>query len=203
MPDKTVIGVTGGIGSGKSRVCAYLAERCRLPLIDLDAVCRQLLLPQAPGWLALKQLLPDAFFTGTDELDRQALREAIFADAALRHEIDAALHPLARREMNGQIAQLNAPAVLADIPLLFEAEWQDSVQLIVVVYAELPVRLRRIAERDGVTQHQACAAAAAQSCLLKKAALADKVIDNSGDWRHTCLQLDRLAERLRFFLKNP
>lgn len=202
MSEKLVIGVTGGIGSGKSRVCAYLAKHCHLPLIDLDRICRDLVTPPAAGWLALRQLLSADFFTPAGALDRKRLREVIFADAELRCQIDAAVHPLARLEMDRQIAALNSPAVLSDIPLLFEAKWQDAVQLIVVVYAELPVRLRRIAERDGVTQEQACAAAAAQGCLLKKAALADKVIDNSGDWSHTCLQLNRLAESLHFLLKK-
>jgi dephospho-CoA kinase len=191
-----LIGITGGIGSGKSRACQYLAQLSGWPLLDLDQICRQLLLPQAPGWLALKKLLPADFFTANGELNRPKLREAIFADAALRQQIDSLLHPLAKQGMTAQAARLNAPLVLAEIPLLFEAGWQDSVSQIVVVYADESVRLRRIMERDQVSEEQAKRAIAAQMPLEDKARLADHCVDNSGDWASTCGQLRHVARKI-------
>jgi len=191
-----LIGITGGIGSGKSRACQYVAELSGWPLLDLDQICRALLLPQAPGWLALRALLPADFFTVNGELNRPKLREAIFADADLRRQIDSLLHPLAKQEMTAQATRLNAPLVLAEIPLLFEAGWQDSVSQIVVVYADEAVRLRRIMERDQVSEEHARLAIAAQMPLKDKARLADHLIDNSGDWEITCGQLRQAVKKI-------
>jgi dephospho-CoA kinase len=191
-----IIGITGGIGSGKSRVCACLAELSGWPLLDADQICRQLLMPQAAGWLALRQLLTDAFFLPSGELDRKRLRQAIFADPALRRQIDSLIHPLAKQEMLLQAAQQTAPIVLAEIPLLFEAGWQNSVSQIVVVYADEAVRLRRIMARDQVSEEQARLAIAAQMLVEDKAKLADHCVDNSGNWEETCAQLRHVAEKI-------
>ncbi|WP_417914909.1 dephospho-CoA kinase [Candidatus Electronema sp. JM] len=194
MPE--LIGITGGIGSGKSRVCRFLADLCGWPLLNLDQICRELLLPEMLGWLALRQALGRGFFTAAGELNRPKLREAIFADAALRQQVDSLLHPLAKQAMLQQAAQQITPLVLAEIPLLFEAGWQDSVSRIVVVYADEAVRLRRIMERDQVSEEQARRAIAAQMPLEDKAQLADYLVDNSGDWEETCGQLRQVAESM-------
>jgi dephospho-CoA kinase len=188
-----IIGITGGIGSGKSRVASFLAEEHNLPLINLDHVCRNLLQPGKAGWQALRSLLPKAYFNTTGELDRQYFRQQLFTDAALRIRVDATLHPLARQEMKTQVARFQGP-VLVEIPLLFEAGWQEYVDLILVVYAEDTVRVQRIMERDHVTEEQAQQAMASQQCLRQKAASADHVINNSESWDQTCLQLRQFAE---------
>ncbi|MDU9049461.1 MAG: dephospho-CoA kinase [Candidatus Electrothrix sp. Rat3] len=201
-----VIGITGGIGSGKSRVCAFLAERYNFPLLSLDIICRDLLRPQEAGWQALRDLLPDAYFTRNNELNRQFFRQQLFADAALRSRVDSVLHPLARQEMEQQIASLIAGnnagpdaglsgpgPILIEIPLLFEAGWQESVDMILVVYADTTVRLQRIMQRDRVNEEQAKKAVAAQQCLREKAASADHVIDNSGFWEQTCSQVQQMV----------
>jgi dephospho-CoA kinase len=201
---RSLVGITGGIGSGKSRVCRFLARQYRFPVIDLDAICKQLLMPEESGWLALRDILPVDFFCGSGALDRKAFRDALFSDSALRNRVDAVLHPLARLEMEKQVARVFAVAcpvlpvlpVLVEIPLLFEAGWQDDVQLIVVVYADIPVRLQRIIQRDQISEEQAGKAVDAQRCLTEKASLADYVIDNSGGWRHTCTQLRQLVGAL-------
>ena len=193
MPE--LIGITGGIGSGKSRACRFLADLSGWPLLDIDQICRALLQPDMPGWLALRQALGSDFFTA-GELNRPKLREAIFADAALRQQVDGLLHPLAKQAMLQQAAQQTTPLVLAEIPLLFEAGWQDSVSQIVVVYADETVRLRRIMERDQVSEEQAWRAIAAQMPLEDKARLADHLIDNSAAWESTCAQLRHAAKKI-------
>lgn len=198
--EQQVIGITGGIGSGKSRVSSFLAEEYKFPLLNLDKICRDLLQPQEAGWQALRDLLPEKYFTQNGELDRPRFRRQLFADSALRSRVDAALHPLARQEMEQRIIGLiagpdtgrNGP-ILVEIPLLFEAGWQGNVDLIVVVYADIPVRLQRIMQRDKVSEEQAEKAVAAQQCLREKAASADYVIDNSGPWERTCAQIHELV----------
>ena len=188
------IGITGGIGSGKSRVCNYLAKICRLPIVDLDLICRQLLVQGAPGWLVLKEHLDGCFFGPSGELDRKAFRAALFAENSLRCQVNALLHPLARVEMVKQVSAVNGP-VLIEIPLLFEAGWQKDVQKIVVVYADPLVRIKRIVDRDHIPEEQARQSVSIQHCLVEKAMNAHHVIDNSFSWPDTCLQLRHLADR--------
>jgi len=190
-----IIAITGGIGSGKSKVCRYLASLCRLPIVDLDRICRQLLVTGAPGWQALKERVDGHFFTVSGELDRIAFRKALFADAELRNRVDALLHPLARKEMAAQVSCHSGP-VLVEIPLLFEAGWQEDMQRIVVVYADPEVRVQRIVSRDNVSAEQARQEICAQYSLAEKALQAHHVIDNSGSWQETCLQLCHLADCL-------
>ena len=193
MPE--IIGITGGIGSGKSRVCSYLAELGGWPLINVDHICRQLLMPQAAGLTALRTVLAANFFTAVGELNRPKLREAIFADSVLRQQIDNLLHPLAKKEMVAQAAASAAPMVLAEIPLLFEAGWQDIVSVTIVVYATEAVRLRRIIVRDQVGEEQARQAIFAQMPLEEKKRLASYFIDNSSDWLKTCDQLRQIVKK--------
>ena len=186
------IGITGGIGSGKSRVCVYLAALCGLPVIDLDRICRQLLVTGQPGWQALKQNLGKQFFYPSGELNRKKFRQALFTDKQLRRIVDLILHPLARAEMAGQISGIRG-RVLLEIPLLFEAGWHGDIERIIVVYADNTIRCRRIVRRDHVSRKQALQAVAAQHSLREKALLAHHVIDNSGSWAETCLQLRHFA----------
>ncbi len=192
-PDVQLIAVTGGIGSGKSRVCNDLAMLCRRPLLDLDMICRDLLDVEAPGWQALKKNIDSCFFAIAGELDRPAFRRAIFKDKLLRRQVDGLLHPLARAEMNDRAAQLRGP-VFVEIPLLFEAGWHRDVDRIVVVYAEQAVRLKRIIRRDRVSEGQARREIQAQACLARKALLAHHLIENSCSWQTTSLQLRHLSK---------
>ncbi len=201
-----IIGITGGIGTGKSRVCRYLAELTDWPFIDVDQICRQLLAPQAAGCLALRQVLANAFFTASGELDRKQLRNAIFADSELRQQVDSLLHPLAKQEMAAQAAAQSSSFVLAEIPLLFEAGWQDSVAVKVVVSASETACVQRIMARDQVTETQARQAIAAQMPLEEKIRLADYLINNTENWQETCVQIQQLVMALdshkHFFIKK-
>ncbi|WP_446009669.1 dephospho-CoA kinase [Candidatus Electrothrix sp.] len=196
-----VIGITGGIGSGKSSVSSFLAQHYKLPLINLDQLCRVLLQPQQVGWLALRTLLPKTYFTAKGELDRQYFRQQLFRSPDLRTQVDATLHPLARQEMNKQIARFQG-SVLVEIPLLFEAGWQEDVDLILVVFAKSKVRIQRIIERDHVSAQEAQDALAAQQSLRKKATAADHVIDNSGPWEQTCTEIEQLINSNAFAINS-
>jgi dephospho-CoA kinase len=129
------VGITGGIGSGKSCVSRLLASYCLVPLIDVDRCCRTLLDIDQPGWRALGAAFGDTLFQSSGVIDRQALRLRIFRDAEFRQKVDSLLHPLARQVMREQVRRHQGPLVLVEIPLLFEAGWQDEVEAVVVVYA--------------------------------------------------------------------
>lgn len=191
-----VVGITGGVGAGKSSVARFLAERSGVPLIDADQVCRELLQPGRAGWQALNKILSRDFFLEDGQLDRPRLRDALFADQRLRQELDTVLHPLAKEEIRTRIAQGVGESWLVEVPLLFEAGWQNEFDRIVVVYAGTAVRLARLCRRDNISRQQAEAMLAAQWPLADKVQRADHVVDNSGPWGETSLQLIRLASLL-------
>lgn len=181
-----VLGVTGGIGSGKSSVSRLLSSYCLVPLVDIDACCRHLLNIEQPGWYALRSAFGSGdLFCSDGTVDRKTLRERIFNDADFRRQVNGLLHPLARDVMSKQIERLNTPLVLIEIPLLFEAGWQQDVDAVLVVYARKAVRCLRIMRRDGVSRREAAKAIAAQMDLRQKAERADYLIDNSQAWSRT------------------
>lgn len=180
-----VLGITGGIGSGKSAVSRLLASYCLRPLIDVDQCCRHLLDVGQPGWQALVDHFEDRFLLADHSVHRALLRERLFADADFRRQVDALLHPLAREALADEVARCSAPAVLVEIPLLYEAGWQAEVDAVLVVFARKGRQCRRIMQRDGVSRRQAAKAIASQMSLSAKAARADFCIDNSASWYQT------------------
>jgi len=189
-----IIGITGGIGSGKSRVANSWASFFDHPLLDLDILCRQLLDKEQPGWLALHKRFGVRFFDQSGCLDRAAFRATIFDDDSLRDEVNLLLHPLARSCMRKRCRRLEGRTVLIEIPLLFEAGWQQDVDRIVVVYADTATRSNRIMARDGVSEQECLRALGAQDSLEEKAMAADHVLDNSGQWVETWLQIMHLGQ---------
>lgn len=194
---KQRIGITGGIGSGKSRVARFWSRFAGIDLIDLDDLCRELLLPGKRGLVAMERHFGRQFIGGDGRLLRTKLREAIFSDRAVRREVDAILHPLAGEALEKSVAEKDSGQILIEIPLLFEAGWQDAVEKIVLVYADAATRCNRISRRDNVSLEAAEKAIAAQWPMADKVLFSDHVIDNSGAWPATCLQTIRLAGLLR------
>lgn len=189
-----MIGITGGIGSGKSRCSRFLAASFQLRTIDADSVCRNLLAPGEEGYRRLADFLPGYFFAVDGQLDRPMLRKVLFDDEQLRWKINQIIHPLVR----GRIRDLmeGDRRTLVEVPLLFEAGWQGDFKAIIVVYANYLVRRLRIMKRDSVDQVQAEAALNAQGDLFEKTMAANHVIDNSGPWSDTCLQLLHLGRKI-------
>ncbi len=188
-----LIGITGGICSGKSSVAAYWSRCFQLELIDLDAICRDLLTLEQPGWLALKKHYGHRFFTSAGHLDRPGFRTTLFSDQTLRDEINSILHPLAGAHMQHEYHRAKKSVVLVEVPLLFEAGWEQKVDRIVVVYATGKIRCKRIVNRDEVNRNEAEQAMSIQWPLRRKIEAADHVIDNSRSWFNTCLRIMHLG----------
>jgi len=191
-----VLGVTGGIGSGKSCVSRLLASYCLVPLVDVDQCCRHLLEIDQPGWCALRSAFGEAFLQRNGAVDRVALRQRIFEDDEVRRQVDGLLHPLAREAMRTQVGRQRSPLVLVEIPLLYEAGWREEVDAVLVVYARRGVRCCRIMRRDGVSRRAAARAIAAQMSLKEKAGRAEYLIDNSRVWTVTRVQVVSLGNEL-------
>lgn len=191
-----ILGITGGIGSGKSCVSRLLASYCLAPLIDVDQCCRHLLDIDQAGWHALRSAFGEAFFLKDGSVDRGALRERIFHDTGARRRLDALLHPLAREAMHARIEQYRVPLLLIEIPLLYEAGWRNDVDAVLVVYARRGAQCCRIMQRDGVSRREAGRAIAAQMSLAEKARRAEYVIDNSRAWTITRTRVVALGNAL-------
>jgi len=197
MKQGSLIALTGGIASGKSRAAAYIAKRSGMPLISADEIAKDLFSRPGPVITGLRKILGDSFFRDDGTLDRPFMRRAIFQDNKLRARIDHYAHPIILREINELEAQLSrAGVMLVEVPLLFEAGWQGYFQRVIVVYADNDIRLRRLMQRDNVRFNEAVLASNAQSPLPLKVEGADYVIDNSGPWLATILQLNQLCRLL-------
>lgn len=202
-----LLALTGGIGSGKSTVAELFRAHGAL-VISADQVGRALLEPGALGWLRLEEEFAGRFFDGAGRVDRVALRRAIFSDAELRAQVDSLLHPLIRAGIAALLAGSGStvrpnptrsplyPGIVVEVPLLFEAGWQDDFGCVVVVKSDEEQAVTRLMSRDLVSRSEAEAALTAQLPLHEKIARADQVIDNGGDQAATALQVARLIELL-------
>ena len=186
-----VIGLTGGIGSGKSTVCHHFAA-LGVPIIDTDLIAREVVEPGQPG---LAQII-DAFgleiLAPDGKLDRRRLRERIFADAEARHGLESILHPLIRTRMKEQLAALQAPYAIVAIPLLVESGRRDNLDRVLVVDTPEEQQIARVCQRDGVKKEQAEAILAAQCSRTSRLAAADDVIYNSDDLKALESQVGRM-----------
>ncbi len=174
------IGLTGGIGSGKSTVACML-QGLGAVLIDTDAIARQL---TAPGGAALGPL--EAAFgrgiVGADGgLDRVAMRERAFADPGVRARLEAVLHPMIGELARQQADAAGAAVCVFDVPLLAESgHWRARVDRVLVVDCSAPTQIARVAARPGWTREHAAAVVAAQADRASRRAIADAVIFNDG-----------------------
>ncbi len=185
------VGLTGGIGSGKSTV-ADLFAALGVTVIDADDVSRQLV---KPGSTALQEIIThfgQAVLTADGTLDRAALRERVFADPADRAQLEAILHPRVRKELERQVLRANGAYVLLVIPLLFESGLRNLVDRVLVVDADVPSQIRRVQARSGLREEEVRKILAAQIGPAERRALADDVIENNADRAHLEREVARL-----------
>jgi dephospho-CoA kinase len=184
------IGLTGGIGSGKSTVSALLAERGAV-IVDADRIAREVVEPGTPGLAAVVAAFGDGVIGADGALDRPALAAVVFADPEARARLDGIVHPLVRARATELAAAAPADAVVVhDIPLLVETGQAGRYELVLVVRADPEVRVARLVQR-GLTEADARARIAAQATDEQRAAVADVVLDNSGTRAELAAQVDR------------
>jgi dephospho-CoA kinase len=182
-----LIGLTGGIGSGKSTVSSMLADLGAV-VIDADAITRELQRPGAPVFDAMVERFGDGIVAADGELDRQAVADIVFADAGALADLNAIVHPAVGAEIARRLQDEAATdhVVVLDVPLLVESGRSDLAAL-VVVDVEPEVAVRRLVEHRGMREDDVRARMARQARREDRLAEADVVIDNSGtlsDLRH-------------------
>lgn len=187
-----IIGLTGSIASGKSTVSAILRE-IGAPVIDADAIVHELQQPGTEVTAAIAREFGPGVLRPDGSLDRAALGRIVFADPDRRRALEAIVHPAVRAEMQRRIEALRQegrPAVVLDIPLLYESGgWDRLVDEVWVVYVDRATQKARLMARSGLAPDEAEARIAAQSDLEEKARRAGRVIDNRGDLAETRAQV--------------
>lgn len=194
-----IIGLTGGIGSGKSTV-ARAFETLGAAWVDADDVAREIVLPGEPALIAIHNRFGDQVMHQDGTLNRAALREIVFNDPEQRQWLESVTHPKIRERLVQHLETLKnqgAPYVLLVSPLLFETGQDALVKRAVVVDVPQALQLSRTQQRDGVSESQVHAILAAQLSREQRLAKADDVIDNSGDHASLIEQVARLDERYR------
>jgi dephospho-CoA kinase len=172
------IGLTGGVGCGKSAVATAFSRR-GVPVIDADEIARALTAPGQPTLQQIADCLGAEFIRPDGHLDRAALRERVFTDPAARMTLERLLHPLVRIAIERQLSNVMAPYGIVVIPLLIEADMRDLVQRVLVVDCEPEQQIERVMRRDGSTMTQARAIVAAQIGRQERLAEADDVLVNT------------------------
>lgn len=189
MLERRLIGLTGGIGTGKSTVSGML-RALGATVIDADEGARAVVEPGTPGQRAVVEEFGQGVVDADGGLDRAALAEIVFKDPARRARLNAITHPLVREWMAERTAAATG-VVVHDVPLLFENGLGPAYERTVLVYAPDAVALERLVAR-GLSEEQARARMAAQMPLDEKRTLADVVIDNSDGLRETERQVREL-----------
>jgi dephospho-CoA kinase len=185
------IGLTGGIGSGKSTVAATFGQ-LGATLIDTDAIARRLTGPSGDAMPALRRVFGDAVAASDGALDREAMRALAFSDPAAKQRLEAVLHPLIGAEAERQAAQASGAMVVFDVPLLAESRrWRERVDRVLVVDCSEATQIDRVVQRPGWSRDAARRVIASQASRAARRAIADAVIFNEG------LSLDALDAAVR------
>lgn len=185
------IGLTGGIGSGKSTVCRLFSE-LGVPIIDADIIARQLVEPNSPALEKLVAQFGKQILNTDSTLNRAYLRDLVFSDKNKKAQLDQIMHPLIYDEIEQQINALNSPYCIVAIPLLLETQQMQRVDRIAVVDCNADTQLLRVVSRDQVKPEQVLSIIASQMPRQQRLSFADDVIDNTCSSAHLAEQVKRL-----------
>lgn len=190
-----IIGLTGGIGTGKTTVSNYLADTYQLPILDADIYARDAVQPGSPilNRIIARYGSDVQFPDGT--LNRKRLGEIVFPHPGERQWLEQQIHPYVRDRIKSQVNTLESPTVVLVIPLLFEANMTDLVTEIWVVHCPQEQQIQRIRERDRLSVEQTQSRLDSQLPLAEKVARADVVLDNSSTRKFLLQQVDQALAR--------
>ncbi|BDD92552.1 dephospho-CoA kinase [Pandoraea sp. XJJ-1] len=193
------IGLTGGIGSGKTTVANLFATH-GIAIIDTDAIAHSITAPNGAAMPAIRREFGDAFVAPDGSLDRARMRDAVFTDDAARARLEAITHPLIRTECERAASDAQGPYLIFVVPLLVESgKWRERVQRVLVVDCTEQTQIARVMSRNGFTRDQVQAIMARQASRAQRLAAADDVIDNDAQHAPLAPQVDRLhAAYLKF-----
>jgi dephospho-CoA kinase len=174
-----IIGLTGGIGCGKTTVARLFAELA-VPIIDADEISRQLVAKGQSALFEIQQVFGAGILNLDGTLNRKTLREIVFANPKQKHQLEAILHPRVYQAIEMQIKQLTAPYCIICIPLLFETNKTDAVTRILVIDCPEAIQMQRVKSRDDLPEEMIQSIIDSQVPRTVRLNRADDIIDNSG-----------------------
>ncbi len=194
-PTVFVVGLTGGIGSGKSAAADRFVA-CGASLVDTDVIAHELTAPGGAALPAIRARFGAEVIGADGSMDRAAVRARVFADPQARRELEAILHPMIRARSVERCLQATGPYVILAVPLLIESGgYRGRCQRICVIDCAEEVQIARVKARSGLAEEQIRAIIAAQASRAERLAAADDVIDNSGSLEQLIAQVDALHLR--------
>jgi dephospho-CoA kinase len=185
------IGLTGGIGCGKSTV-AGLFSQFNVPVIDADDIAHQLVAVGQPALTLIQQAFGKQCLHADGSLNRNLIRELVFNDPLQKQKLEAIIHPLVYQTIETQIALLNAPYCLLSIPLLFETHKTDFVNRVLVVDCSVETQIERVVQRDHLPIERVQSIIDTQVARAFRIAHADDVIDNAKNTTDLAQQVEKL-----------
>jgi dephospho-CoA kinase len=189
-----VVALTGGIASGKSTVSNRFAE-LGVPVVHTDLIARELVEPGQPLLASIVGALGKELLDAYGRLKRRKLRDMIFESPETRATLERIMHPRIIQEAEERILALETPYCLLVIPLLAESGDRSAVDRVLVVDADTDTRVRRLMKRDELTREQVESAFSAQASREARLAIADDIIDNSGEIESLTARVDALHQR--------
>jgi dephospho-CoA kinase len=198
-PTMRLIGLTGGIGTGKSTVACFLRDM-GVTVIDADEGTRAVQAPGSPGLRRLVEAFGPGILDSEGALDRSRLATIAFADAESRRRLNEIVHPLVREwmaERQREAVERGEEVVVLDIPLLFESRGREGFDAVILVYAPEELQLKRLREQRGMDERAARARIAAQLPIEDKRRLATHVIVNTGTLEDLRAEVERTWADLR------
>lgn len=190
-----LIGLTGGIGSGKSTV-ANMFNKKGIPVVDADAIAREVVEPGKKAWERIVEHFGKEILLPDNNIDRKKLGSIIFNDVQQRKRLNDITHPIIILEIMNKAKELEKHhhQVIVDIPLLFESKREPLFDLIIVVYADKKTQLQRLMERDHLSEKEALQKIEAQFDLEQKKEKADIIIYNDRGLENTEKQIDEIIK---------
>lgn len=189
-----VVGLTGGIGSGKSAASAWFESQC-IVVVDADIVAREIVQKGQPALKDIHQAFGDWVLQADGELNRRALREHIFKAPEARKVLEQITHPAIRSAIIQQLAQADSPYAILVSPLLFETNQHELTQRTLLIDASEELQILRASQRDGQNEEQIKKIIAAQMPRLRKQQIADDIVLNDGHLDHLYQHLQPMHEK--------
>jgi dephospho-CoA kinase len=185
------IGLTGGIGSGKTVVSDRLAE-LGIPVIDTDVLAREVVEPGEPTLDRLAEMFGNDILQADGRLDRERLRALVFSNPGAKKRLESIMHPAIRDKLQKRAETLESPYCVIVVPLLVETNFQEMVDRVLVVDAPREQRIRWVMERNGMTRSNVEQIMESQASSEERARVADDIIDNDGTLEELRRKVDRL-----------
>lgn len=194
-----LVGLTGGIASGKTTV-AKILQQLGAAVVDADALAREVVEPGHDAWREIVETFGVEILQPDQTLDRQKLRAVIFNNTTVRKKLESIIHPRVRalaEERIGQHAAAGTEVVVYEVPLLFEGHLHEWLRPVVLVACDVAVQKQRLQHRDGLAAAEAQKHIDAQMSLEEKRRLADYVIENNGDLKDLRRQVEAVLKRIK------